>query len=105
MKYLSAYPFSEGLARVQLAAGTTEGTANEFIFIKPDGSSAFSSGYKYAKDFSEGYAACATNDGAWGMIDSDGNVVMDFEWEEIWPVTDGSVRLFDGENYYIAKLK
>ena len=39
------------------------------------------------------------------ITDSDGNVVIDFEWEEIWPVTDGSVRLFDGENYYFAKLK
>lgn len=104
-EYAAAYSFSESFGRVKLSSDNEKGNTNDFIFIKKDGTKAFDKTFKYAKDFSEGYAASAIAENKWGLIDKDGNTVIEFDWAEVYSVTENTVRLFDGKNYSFAKIK
>lgn len=53
--------------------------------------------YKYAEAFHEGLAILETTDGRYGMIDTDGNIVLPFAYKSISSVSDGIIAAFSDE--------
>lgn len=73
--YLDAYGFSEGLAAVEITAGS-------WAYVDRSGTLAMSDRYSWAHDFHDGYAVVEQN-GAYGLIDTKGEVVLDFAFNSI----------------------
>ena len=100
-KYLHAYDFSCGLARV---ASDQEGVGVKWGFINPSGETVVPFSYTAANDFSEGYAAVCSGD-RWGIVAADGMLALKTAYDEISQVSGGIVRLRKGEKWAFAKVK
>lgn len=53
--------------------------------------------YSYAEAFHEGLAILKTSDGRYGMIDTDGNIVLPFAYKSISSVSSGIIAAFSDE--------
>lgn len=61
-------------------------------------------GYDYIDQFSDGFAA-VKQDGLWGFIDTDGNVVVPLKYQEVFPYQDGLAVVRLGRLYgYVNSL-
>jgi hypothetical protein len=90
-----AYAFSCGRARV----GVASGVGLSFGFISPSGEYAVSPSYPGAHDYSEGYAAVKNASEKWGYIDTDGNTVIPFDFDDAYSFRDGVARVVRGKKY------
>lgn len=86
-KFMSAKPFSEGLAAVMPLALTMSGYG-PWGFIDGSGKFIIKPTFSSAHSFSEGRAAVATKDG-WGYIDKNGNWTIKPRFEEVGDFSDG----------------
>ena len=53
--------------------------------------------YSYAEAFCEGLAVLATPDGRYGMIDTEGNIVLTFAYKHISSCSDGLIVCYSDE--------
>ncbi len=95
--YSYAYEFSCSLARV----GIKSGSRYTWKYIGLDGEVVIE-GYSGARDFAENAAAVEKN-GKWGLIDTEGNVLISCKYGQIGDMSEGIVWLKNGSKYVFAK--
>lgn len=83
--YQNATPFKEGKAWV-----SQEGTQS---CIDTMGKKVFQATFPYVTEFSEGLAGVSLSDPAWGYINSEGEVVINFGFQSTYPFVDGKARV------------
>ncbi|HXH19707.1 MAG TPA: WG repeat-containing protein [Chitinophagales bacterium] len=104
-QYVWVYPFSEGLALVNIG-----GTSYDFYadggawgYIDKSGKVIITCKYDFAKDFREGLAAVQLN-GKWGFIDKTGKEVIPFQYEDANSFSEGFAAVKSGGTWrYIDK--
>lgn len=84
-----AYPFSNGLARIQLG--------NRFGFINAQGEAVIPVSYFGAYDFNEGKARVFHN-GKWGFIDTTGEWLISPKYDYAWDFSEGSACVMNLKN-------
>jgi CHAT domain-containing protein/tetratricopeptide (TPR) repeat protein/WD40 repeat protein len=96
--FLTAYPFSDGLALVEVPRKSGYG------YIDKSGQIIIHPRFAAAHPFSEGLAA-VENHGMWGYIDRTGNMVIEPQFESAQSFSEGlaEVRLPGGAQGYIDK--
>ncbi len=95
-QYRNAFLFSEGLMPV-----TPDGSA--WYYVDEDNRPAVPGEYEFALPFREGVAPVML-DGYYGLIDRDGNVILDFIWDSIGPCKNGMVAVETDGLYGFIKL-
>ncbi|WJH37072.1 WG repeat-containing protein [Paenibacillus sp. CC-CFT747] len=120
--YVKAYPFKEGLAKVEYPdrtysyidksgtvltdrrftratgfssglAGVSEGEG--FRYIHPNGENAGTVVWEDGREYSEGLAAVKKG-GKWGYIDPKGQLVIEAKYEEAFPFRNGLAVVYTG---------
>lgn len=91
-QFKQAYPFSEGLAHVDVNVGDDPAFgptgAAVFAYITPDGSAGIDRLFDGAQRFSDGLAAVEDNF-LWGYIDREGEFLIDPDYHVATPFSDG----------------
>lgn len=93
----AAWPFSEGLARVQ-------NDNDRFSFVRPDGQLAFQDTFSAAGDFHDGHAWIRTPDG-YGLIDSSGQTIIDPQYEKLSDLSTGRLVFQQDDMYGLRDLQ
>ena len=82
-KFTKALDFSEGLASVKF-----EG---KYGYIDIDGNFVIEPRFYYASSFHHGYAPVAIEEAEWGLIDNNGNTVINFLYDNMQRYSEGCV--------------
>lgn len=96
VKYEHAYPFSNGLAKVELNGrwGYIDKTGNEIVPIK----------YDSVSDFSEGLAKVELN-GKYGYVDNKGKELLPLKYSNLTDFSEGLAAIKTNDKWQIIKMK
>ncbi len=92
-QWKEAWPFSEGLARV-------EDEDDKWGYIDKTGQVVIPCQWRLSGPFSEGLAVVQNEDGKWGFIDKKGQVIIPCQWEDAGGFSEGLARVADEYRKY-----
>ncbi|MEM6398365.1 MAG: WG repeat-containing protein [Bacteroidota bacterium] len=93
----TAWPYSEGLARVQ-------SDQDSFGFVNTEGQLIIPATYLSAGDFAEGHAWIRTEAG-YGLIDNSGQIVIEPQYEKLSDLSNGRLVFKQKEKYGLRNLQ
>lgn len=94
----AVYSFSDGMARYRIVSPYNE---KEYLygFVNRKGESVVTPAYSDARDFSEGVAAVANENGEYGYINKKGELAVNYQFGDAKPFYKGRAIVCDGTAY------